>query len=134
MSEQAFDFDAALIETFVDDMRVRVVTPQERVHIASYLEALAAAYLQMQKRLSEQVTWQPLHTAPQGQLLLIACSGLGSHKVSIACRDSAAKQGRVGSGTGFVRQDGTPLPPEWRPTSWMPLPTPPAHDKGEPKP
>jgi hypothetical protein len=124
--EQTFAIDTALIETFVEDLRVRVVTPQERVHIASYLEALAAAYLQMQKRLVEQATWQPLHTAPHGQLLLIACSGLGSHKVSIACRDSAAKQGRVGSGTGFVRQDGTPLPPEWRPTSWMPLPAPPS--------
>jgi hypothetical protein len=124
--EQTFAIDTALIETFVEDLRVRVVTPQERVHIASYLEALAAAYLQMQKKLAAKENWQSLETAPRGQLLLIACSGLGSHKVSIACRDNAAKQGRVGSGTGFIRQDGTPLPPEWHPTHWRPLPAPPA--------
>lgn len=72
--------------------------------------------------------WMPIETAPKAQLLLIACSGLGSHRVSIGCRDSAAKQGRVGSGTGFLKQDGTPLPVSWRPTHWMPLPSPPDKD------
>lgn len=125
MNQQSFNFDTALIETFVDDMRVRVVTAEERVHIASYLESLAADYLRIRKKLDTYESWQTLGTAPWGRLLLIACSGLGSHKVSIACRDSDAYQGTVGSGTGFVRQDGTPLPVSWRPTHWMPLPPPP---------
>lgn len=59
--------------------------------------------------------WQPIESAPDNEMLLVANTGWGALALCIACRRAYAE-------SGWVNQFGEALPTSWKPGWWMRLP------------
>ena len=83
--------------------------------------------------------WQPISTAPKdGRLIFAICNlGDGPYEEAIFWEEPNIIRRLIGIKPGWrtnVGAFGGYVTAAARPTHWMPLPTPPQHDKGEPQP
>lgn len=103
---EASGFDENHVDVYVDQLW--------REHLDRARHCVGA-YLQAEAAWGARGAWLPIETAPNG-MVLIANTGWGAERVCIAFRRDYAE-------SGFVKNDGIPIPVSWKPTHWQPLPS-----------